>query len=130
MPENSELTPMQMAFCQAVVDGNNQADAYRIANPKAQSWTDNAVRVSACRLMAMSNVKLMVDTLRAELAEKCLWTREESVRALKGVIANPDKAGDITAAVKELNAMHGFNAPVKMDHGGLTIVINKPVDDD
>ncbi len=56
--------------------------------------------------------------LKADLASRNLWTREQSVQALIRVIKNPDKASDIVAAVKELNAMHGFNAPDKVEVTG------------
>jgi hypothetical protein len=57
--------------------------------------------------------------LKAEIAEKQLWTRENSVKALIGaykVAKEGNNASGMTGAIKELNAMHGFNAPVKVDH--------------
>jgi len=105
------LTPQQELFAQNVAAGKSQAEAYRTAYPRSAKW--KSVHQTASRMMANANISARVDEIRAEIAEKGLWTREESVKTLKGVIANPDKAGDITAAVKELNAMHGFNEPIK-----------------
>ena len=66
--------------------------------------------------MAGVKVRARVNELRAQLeagmAKKQLWTREMSVRALITAyrIASP---GVKVAAVRELNLMHGFNAPVE-----------------
>ncbi len=54
--------------------------------------------------------------LRKKLEEKALWTREESIQTLKGVLAMQEaRPGDHINAVKELNNMLGFNAPQKVD---------------
>lgn len=109
-------------FSQAVVSGKSQADAYRIAYPHSQEWKADSVNESASKLAA--KVAPRIAELRAELAAQCLWTREDSARALIEVINSPDKKTDIVSAVKELNLMHGFNAPTKheIDHN-----INWPV---
>ncbi|MBS3953643.1 MAG: terminase small subunit [Methylomicrobium sp.] len=110
-----KLTPKQEKFAQCVADGNNQAEAYRLAYPKARNWKPETVWSNASNLMSNTQVLARVEELKAALAEKRLWTREDSVRELKRVVADPDKAADIIAAVKELNAMHGFNSPQKID---------------
>lgn len=124
------LTPQQEAFAQGVASGKSQAEAYRAAYPKSCAWTTDAVCNRASAMMRHSGILARVGSIRAELAEKGLWSREESVKALRQVVLSPDKQSDVVAAVKELNAMHGFNAPTKIEHGGLTIVIDKPGDDE
>lgn len=124
------LSPQKESFAQGVAAGKSQADAYRSAYPKSIKWKPETVHQAASRLMADSNVSARVDAIRAELAEKGLWSREQSAKALIGIInrktldeatgveiqAAQDK--DIISAVKELNAMHGFNAPQKVEHTG------------
>ncbi|MBV5329146.1 MAG: hypothetical protein JZU65_16215 [Chlorobium sp.] len=92
-----------------------QADAYRKAY-KSNKMKSETIQNNAHTLMKNSEVAARVSGLKAEVAAKHLWTREDSVNALKGVVNSPDRAGDVTAAVKELNAMHGFNAPTKNEH--------------
>lgn len=109
------LTSKQEAFAQAVSSGMTQADAYRSAydceNSKEQTIYDEA-----SDLMRHPEVSPRVESLKAELAAKALWTREQSVTVLKGVIVEGDsKAGDKISAVKVLNDMQGFNAPNKLD---------------
>lgn len=108
-----KLTAKQEKFCQGVADGLSQADAYRAAYD-ASKMKPQTLWVKAAELMASGNVAVRVDELRAALAEKAMWTREKSVKTLVDIINTGDaKAGDKINAVKELNSMHGFEAPKK-----------------
>jgi hypothetical protein len=71
----------------------------------------------ASELMGNGEVTGRVQELRAKLENKALWTREMSVRALVSaykIAQGANSASGMTGAVKELNAMHGFNAPVEI----------------
>jgi hypothetical protein len=112
-----KLTAKQEAFCQAIADGMTQADAYRAAY-SAEKMTDKAIYVKASELMASGNVSVRVAELKQALADKQLWTREMSVKGLVAAyrVANEGKnASGMTGAIKELNAMHGYNEPTKHD---------------
>lgn len=109
------ITPQQEVFAQAVAGGKSQADAYRTAYPKSLKWKPDSVWNKASAMMAKAEVSARVEAIKAELADLGLWTREQSVLALVGVVRAPDKATDIVAAVKELNSMHGFNAAQKVE---------------
>jgi hypothetical protein len=126
------LTPKQEKFAQLVADGKTQADAYRGSFDASKS-TDKSIIESASKLMSNINIVSRVDSLRQELSNRALWTREESVKTLKSVIENPEKATDIIAAVKELNAMHGYNAPIKLDveyRGSVNLFIPEQSEDE
>ena len=50
------------------------------------------------------------------------------------MLSNPETQKDVIAAVKELNAMHGYNAPQKLevsgkDGFGITVNFVKPLQD-
>ena len=107
------LTPQQEKFAQCVASGMSQAEAYREAYPKSRQWKPEAVYSNSSTLMADAKVSQRVAELRNELSAKALWTREDSVKALMEVLSQPDRKSDVVAAVKELNSMHGFNAPKK-----------------
>lgn len=112
------LTAKQEAFAQAVSGGMNQSDAYRSAydagNMKAETIQNNAYK-----LMNDNEVAARVTELKSELATKALWSRERSVQALANIADGSEaKANEIVAAIKELNLMHGFNAPTKVELGG------------
>ena len=107
------LTPKQERFAQCIADGMSQADAYRSAFDVRPTTKQESIYVNASKLMADANILQRVAELKADLSAKALWTREDSVRTLVDVVRKADKASDAVSAVRELNAMHGFNAPQK-----------------
>ena len=121
------LTDKQERFAQAIADGMNQSDAYRSAYGGG-AMKPAVINVKASQLMANGKVRVRVESLRAAIAEKHLWTREDSVRALRAVADKEEARGsEIVAAIKELNSMHGFNAPVKMDIAASISVIERRI---
>lgn len=112
------LTSKQEAFAQAVASGMSQIDAYRSSYDVSETAKPEGLYVDASKLMSDPNIALRVTSLKDEIAAKALWTREDSVRTLKSVIEGNDKGSEITGAVKVLNEMHGYNAPVKIEHSG------------
>ena len=128
-----KLTAKQEAFAQAIADGLGQADAYRMAYD-AEGMADSTIYPKASRLMSNSKVVARVDELKSMVVEKQLWTREMSVKGLIQAyrIAQDAKTSTgMTAAVKELNVMHGFNEPTKLSITGSMIQrIQREVIDD
>ena len=110
------LTPKQEKFAQCVADGMSQADAYRTAYDCKPTTKPETAQANASRIMSDSTVLARVEELRAQLSEKSIWTRADSVKALKEVALNPaSKGSETVAAIKELNAMHGWNKQT-IDH--------------
>jgi len=112
------LTAKQESFALAIVNGKSQTDAYKEAYDTS-NYKDNAIHVNASKLVSNANVALRIAELRKAIVSKELWTREKSVKALIDVYNHPDaKCSDKTASVKELNCMHGYNAPgqLNVDH--------------
>lgn len=124
-----KLTAKQEAFCQAIADGMTQADAYRAAY-NAEKMADKTIWQKASELMADGKVSGRVDELKAELGAKQLWTREMSVKALVQAYRNGNGSVQVSA-IKELNAMHGYNEPAKFNISGSIIQrIQRQVIDD
>jgi len=123
------LTAKQEAFCQGIADGLGQAESYRAAYD-AGDMKENSVYVNASKLMKNAKVTQRIAELRSEVQEKQLWSREMSVKAL--VQAYREGSGSVkVAAVKELNAMHGYNEPAKLNiSGNLVNRIQRQVIDD
>ena len=124
-----KLSPVEERFAVYVATGKTQAAAYREANPRSKTWTDGAVYVKAHLLMQRAKVRRRVQEVQQLLVDRSLWSREESVRALRGVIENPERKSDIIAAVRELNAMHGFHAPQRLEHSGAIVAIERRIID-
>lgn len=113
------LTGKQEAFAQAVASGMTQADAYRSAY-SAENFSDAALYEEASRVANYPEVSQRVRELKEATAIAAIWTRLDSVRTLADIAVDGEaRANEKVSAVKELNAMHGFNAPAKVDmnHG-------------
>ena len=126
------LTPKQEHFAQNLFSGMTQADAYRKAFGQGK-YNDKTLIEAASRLSANSNVLARVKELQKTLENKALWTREDSINKLKEAFEIADKTTDIVAVTKELNAMHGYNAPVKMEiehRGTVNIYVPKQSEDE
>lgn len=123
------MTPRQEKFAQEVASGKSQAEAYRVAYPKAMNWKPETLWSAASRLMANCMVSARVAEIQEELSNKALWTREQSVKVLAEIAAKGDKNADRVRAVAELNSMHGFNAPEKIEHSGSVTSITRRIAD-
>jgi phage terminase small subunit len=124
-----KLTAKQEAFCQGIADGLGQADAYRAAYD-AEDMKENSVYVQASKLMKNPKISQRIAELKSQVQEKQLWSREMSVKAL--VQAYREGSGSVkVAAVKELNAMHGYNEPAKLSINGNLVhkVVRQVIDD-
>lgn len=116
-----KLTPKQEAFAQAIADGMTQADAYRSAFNVRPGSKPESTWDSASKLMSHPQVSLRVAELKEKLEKKALWSREMSVKALVKAYQIAEQGQNpqgMTGAIKEINAMHGFNAPQKIDVTG------------
>lgn len=120
-----KLTAKQEAFCQGIADGLGQADAYRAAYD-ASDMKDSTIYPKASRMMNEGKIKARIDELKAQVAEKQLWTREMSVKALVRAYNEGNSAAKVSA-VKELNAMHGYNEPAKLS---VNVRALGPIDDE
>ena len=115
-------TPAQEQFAQLVASGKSQSEAYRTAYPKAKAWKDEAVWTRASRLFA--KVLPRVDAIRAELAERGLWAKSQSVKELVAMVQDPEvRAADRIKAICELNRLHGYYAPEKHEHSGSAPIV-------
>ena len=128
-----KLTAKQELFAQCIADGMGQTDAYRTAYD-AEGMKDVTLYPLASKVMSNHKVATRIDELRSKVVEKQLWTREMSVKGLIQAyrIAQDAKTSTgMTAAVKELNVMHGFNEPTKLSITGSMIQrIQREVIDD
>ena len=110
---SNKLTAQQEKFAQAIASGMNQSDAYRAAY-NASKTKPNVIHVKASQLAADGKVLIRLKQLQSALEKKALWTREDSVTALAAIAHGSEaRANEIVSAIKELNAMHGFNEPTK-----------------
>ena len=112
------LTAKQEAFAQAVAGGMTQADAYRSAYDCANS-SEATIYDEASDLMRHPEIAPRVKELKDAVAMAAIWSRLDSVQTLADIARDTEaRANEKVSAIKELNAMHGFNEPVKMAING------------
>lgn len=97
------LTPKQEAFVQNILQGMNQADAYRSAY-SCKNMSDNAIYVNASKLAADDKVALRLKELRDQLAKPSIMTAQERLEWLTERIA--DEEVDINAKLKAIDIMN------------------------
>ena len=108
-----KITDKTARFLEAYFNGANATDAAIAAGYKPSGAAKQGYRLS-------KNVHILaeLDRRRTVLVQKALWAREQSVRTLAEIAMNAEKDADKIRAVAELNEMHGFNAPQKVEHSG------------
>ena len=99
------LTPKRLAFCDAIADGCNASDAYRLAYD-AKNMAPATIHRKAAELMADGKIRARIAHLREALAEVAIWTRADSVSVLAEVARTAvDRPSARVAAVAALNKL-------------------------
>lgn len=102
------LTKKQEDFAKAIVEGMNQADAYRVAY-NTKSMSDNSVYVNASKLMDNAKVALRIKELREQLAKPSIKTAQERMEWLTQLIDNENEGtSEKLKAIDILNKMDGL----------------------
>ena len=81
------LTANQEAFVKNIIEGMNQADAYRSAYPK-QKMSDKSVWETASKLMKNPKVVSRLTELRNELAKPSIMTAQQRLEWLTDLISD------------------------------------------
>ena len=110
------LTPKQEKFAQNVAKGMTFSDAYRNSYD-ASKMVDETVHKRASELAQKGEIAGRIDKLKEQLSERQLWSREDSIKKLIEVMSDA-RPNDVIAAIKELNNMHGFDSPSKIELSG------------
>lgn len=104
------MTPKREAFCQAIVSGVTQADAYRTAYA-AGKMKPETIQKRASELMADGEVKGRVDELRKPVVEKLQYGLEqammEAAEAFQ-VAKSKENGGAMVAAVTLRSKLNGL----------------------
>lgn len=117
MSARDSIKKKHVLLAEKLFSGMSQVDAYKeVCDTSNQG--EATIRQQANQYANSARVKALMDEMKTKMVEKYLWKREDSVIALKDAIdmaKGADNPAGVVAAVKELNAMHGFNAPQKLD---------------
>ena len=124
------LTHKQETFCQGIIDGLTQSEAYRRAYD-SENMSNETVAVKASELMRDGNISVRIAELRARLEELQILPRVTRLKVLAEIATRnvrKDTGGlrakdnDVIAAVKAYGDLVGDNAPQKVaiEHSGET----------
>lgn len=108
----SKLTQKQETFCLEYLKDGNATRAYKIAY-NCSKTKESSINVNASKLLKDTKIIQRLDSLKEKIVNKALWKKEDSILKLKEALSISKKANEIVMVVKELNAMHGYNAPIK-----------------
>ena len=101
------LTAKQEEFAKAIVEGMNQADAYRSAYD-CKNTSDNAIYVNASKLMANDKVALRIKELREQLAKPTIMSAQERLEWLtRLILSDEESTSDKLKAADIMNKMQG-----------------------
>jgi phage terminase small subunit len=102
------LTAKQEEFAKAIVEGMNQADAYRSAYD-TKKMSDNSIYVNASKLMSNTKVAQRIEELRGHLAKPTIKTAQERMEWLTQLIDSEEETtSEKLKAVDILNKMEGL----------------------
>ena len=108
------LTAKQIAYADAVLDGETGSAAYRSAYNTRGS--NKVVSVKAAELLAHSGVQAYLGTERAKLNKKKIVGREASLQKLGEIINDPKATHtEVIRAIERNAKMQGFDAPQKSE---------------
>lgn len=101
------LTAKQEKFVQNIIEGMNQADAYRSAYDTSK-MTDKTVHEKASLLAGQDKVRARIKELREQLANEAIMSAQKRLEWLTGLIQSKDEStGDKLKAVDIMNKMQG-----------------------
>lgn len=84
MAKNS-VNEKQEQFCQAIIHGKTQRQAYYVAYPNSQKWKPENVDARASNLINSTKVLARITELRVETAEENQITRNDLIDQLKSI---------------------------------------------
>ena len=97
------LTAKQEEFAKAIVEGMNQADAYRSAYDTSK-MSDNSIYVNASKLMDNTKVAQRINELRGQLTAKTIMSAQKRLEWLTEQIESENV--DINAKLKAVDIMN------------------------
>lgn len=79
---NKKLTAKQEEYCQQLMMGKTQHEAYITAYPRAKNWTRNCVDYNASDLAKQPKIQKRLKELGWRDAKKVAWTRQKALETI------------------------------------------------
>jgi len=94
-----KLTNKQELFCQSLVSGNNQREAYLLAYPSSKNWKKDVVDVKASELANSGKILVRIEELQKPLEDLLNKNRFEIIQRAIDIGLNDEKVNSTTVAV-------------------------------
>lgn len=93
------LTPKQERFCQGIVSGLNQSDAYRAAY-NCEGMLGDTINNNAYKLINDNDIATRIEQLRLPIAERVGRTLEQHIARMLQLGERGEKLDKVEAAIK------------------------------
>ena len=114
-----KLTVKQEKFVLGLIEGKSQRQSYIDAGYSTEGKTEEYIDKSASTLAKNSKVLGRLTELKAELKDKALWTREESINDLKWIKEQSRKTIEDYGEVKHAPATAYLGAITELNKLGV-----------
>lgn len=123
------LTRLQQGVALGVLGGLSQRESYLQAGGKSQGSNAD---VAASQTLRLPKVRTFIDSFRTEEAQRLadvVMSRDEMAGMLSGMARNVQEGPQARlGACKQLAAMMGYDAPVKVENSGTTTTNHRLAD--
>ena len=125
-----KLTRQQEMFVQAIMAGHGQSEAYKIAYPKANNWTPQAVATEAYRMMKKPQIAARIEELqsnyqkhlefsaiydRDQLLYDFLYLKERSEESIEDYGVRQANSNALVNALKNIGEILALYPDKKLD---------------
>ena len=125
-----KLTRQQEMFVQAIMAGHGQSEAYKIAYPKSNNWTPQAVATEAYRMMKKPQIAARIEELqsnyqkhlefatfydRNQLLYDFLYLKERSEESIEDVGVRQANSNAYVNALKNIGELLDLYPDKKVD---------------
>lgn len=125
-----KLTRQQEMFVQAIMAGHGQSEAYKIAYPKSNNWTPQAVATEAYRMMKKPHIAARIEELqsnyqkhlefatfydRNQLLYDFLYLKERSEESIEDVGVRQANSNAYVNALKNIGELLDLYPDKKVD---------------
>lgn len=114
-----KLTGKQELFVNGLIEGKSQRQAYIDAGYSVENRSESDIDSLASKLTKNYKVSTRLTELKAELKDKALWTREESINDLKWIKEQSRKTIEEYGEVKHAPATAYLGAITELNKLGV-----------
>jgi hypothetical protein len=115
IPNDKRIKPQEHVFLQALFCGKSRYDAIIEAYPRYKDAERAIAQRWAHDVLQRPHIRAALLQLQESRMRRAVWERWQSVEALKEIVDANRRTKDAVPAIRELNAMHGYNEASKFD---------------